>query len=85
MKIKFGTLLLLFFFTISCGNSNSSKSSGKKCSDMSSYNKGVQAGKNDKVGSTVTGERFPCYVVYNEMYSSTNKECFCKGYSDGGK
>ena len=52
---------------------------------MSSYNKGVQAGKNDKAGSRVTGKRYPCYVVYNEMYSSSNKECFCKGYSDGGK
>ena len=83
MKINFGTLLLLFFFTVSCVNS--SESSGNKCSDMSSYNKGFQAGKNDKAASRVTGKRYPCYEVYNEMYSSTNKECFCKGYSDGGK
>jgi hypothetical protein len=50
---------------------------------MSSYNKGKQAGENDKLASQITGNRYPCYTVYNEMYSSTNKECFCKGYSDG--
>jgi hypothetical protein len=82
MKIKFGIPLLISLFIFSCDNNSSKKN---KCSDMSSYNKGLQAGKNDKAGSSVTGKRYPCYVVYNEMYSSTNRECFCKGYSDGGK
>ena len=82
MKIKFATLLLSSFFIFSCNNTSSKKN---KCSDMSSYNKGVQAGKNDKRGSKVTGKRYPCYEIYNKMYSSTDKECFCKGYSDGGK
>jgi len=51
---------------------------------MSSYNKGKKAGEYDKAGSRVTGKRYPCYTVYKEMYSSYNKECFCKGYSVGG-
>ena len=86
-KLLFTTIVVLSLSLSSCDSSNSKSSksseSSEKCSDMSSYNTGKQAGVNDKVGGQITGERYPCYKVYDSMYSSYNKECFCKGYSVG--
>lgn len=62
---------------------NISSSNSNKCSDMKSYNIGVEEGGNQRRGSQMTGETFSCSEVWEQLYPNTNKECFCKGYQVG--
>jgi hypothetical protein len=77
--LKSSLLLLSLFFIISCGNSNSSKSSGKKCDDMESYNLGKKEGQNNRMYTDCD------YYWKMDKQWVKDKKCFCKGFKDYNK
>jgi len=76
--LKSSLLLLSLFFIISCGNSNSSKSSGKKCDDMES-NLGKKEGQNNRMYTDCD------YYWKMDKQWVKDKKCFCKGFKDYNK
>ncbi len=56
--------------------------SNSKCSDMQSYNIGKQVRGDERRGSQLTGETFSCDEYWNQLYSNTDKKCFCKGFRE---
>lgn len=92
-KIFFSTYVLLALVACNgsgASNTNSSSSSSTKseaCSDMRSYDAGLEYGSNDKRGAEAVGNALSScdgvlqnVVPTNESY---DHECFCKGFYKG--
>jgi hypothetical protein len=81
--------IILSLFIVSCGGSNSSKSSSTTsgssdpCDDMRSYNAGVEYGEGDAGGAKVTGKLSSCDGVLKYYNDNYKRDCFCKGFYKG--
>lgn len=83
MNLKNILIIIFSIFLFAACGSGSERSSQAACSDMTSYDKGVDARKNAERGANVTGRTVynsDCNEVQNSMYYNTDKECFCKGW-----
>ena len=75
-------ILVVFFAVVSCKNNssnsaNSSAVSSDPCSDMESYNQGLNEGK------TQRGILTDCETYYPSPGWAKNYDCWCQGFTEG--